>query len=68
MKDWLLFVWLMVDVAWTAFLFGGAAYVVFKLGHSGWWFLLAMILGPAMGGGSLYKALRLRFGVKKEAE
>lgn len=65
--DWLLFVWLAVDIIWTAFLFGGAAYVVFWLHRSGWWFLLAILLGSAMGGAGLYKSLRLRFGVK-EAE
>lgn len=26
------------------FLFGGTAYIVFILGHSGWWFLLTLIL------------------------
>ena len=66
MKDWLLFVWLMVDVMWTAFCFGGVAYVVFTLHRSGWWFLLAILLGSSMGGGGLYKALELRFGVKEE--
>lgn len=66
--DELLWGWLAIDVLWTAFLFGGAAYVVFKLGRSPWWFLLAYLLGGAMGGGGLYKALNKRFGLTEEGE
>ncbi len=29
---------------WAAFIVGGCAYIVFGLGHSGWWFLLALVL------------------------
>ena len=68
MKDSLLWAWLAVDVAWTAFLFGGAGYVVFWLNRSPWWFALAITLGPILGGAGLYKALRKRFGVEEEIE
>lgn len=30
--------------AWNLFIILGCAYVVFGLGHSGWWFLLAVML------------------------
>jgi hypothetical protein len=30
--------------AWTVIVFAGAAYAVFWLDRSGWWFLLAMLL------------------------
>jgi hypothetical protein len=65
MKDEFLWAWLALDVFWTLFLFIGAYYIVFVLGHSGWWFLLAIVLSPAMGGEKLYKALeaRVREGV-----
>lgn len=60
MRDALLIIWLLVDLLWTAFLFGGTAYEVFWRGHSGWWFLLAILLGPSMGGRYLYHALKDR--------
>lgn len=27
---------------WPFFVIGGCAYIVFGLGHSGWWFLFAL--------------------------
>lgn len=30
---------------WEAMIFGGTGYVVFWLGHSGWWFALATVIG-----------------------
>ncbi len=34
----------MLVMVWLAFVFGTTAYVVFGLGHSGWWFVLAAIV------------------------
>ena len=31
-------------VAYDAFIISGCAYLVFWKGHSGWWFLLAVVL------------------------
>ncbi len=31
-------------VLWPAIVFGTAAYAVFWLGHTGWWFLLAILI------------------------
>jgi hypothetical protein len=67
MNDTLLFAWLMVDVVWGAFLFAGVSYLIFWRGHSPLWLLVAILLGPAFGGGGLYKALRLRFVVPLES-
>ncbi len=33
--------YLIYIVLWEGFILGGCAYVVFALGHSGWWFALA---------------------------
>jgi hypothetical protein len=30
---------------WEGMIFGGTGYAVFVLGHSGWWFALAVFLG-----------------------
>jgi hypothetical protein len=30
---------------WEGMIFGGTGYAVFVLGHSGWWFALAVLLG-----------------------
>lgn len=64
--DVVLIVWFLADVAWGAFLFGGCAYLVFWRGNSGWWFVLALILGPALGGEKLYKRLSERTEAKGE--
>jgi hypothetical protein len=37
--------YLIYIVFWYGLVIGGCAYVVFWLNHSGWWFLLAIILG-----------------------
>jgi hypothetical protein len=31
------------DLLWAVFVLAGCAYLVFGLGHSGWWFLLALV-------------------------
>lgn len=31
-------------ILWAALLFGGCGYVVFWLGHSGWWFLAVVAI------------------------
>lgn len=33
-----------MTLAYNAAIIGGCAYLVFWRGHSGWWFLLAMLL------------------------
>jgi len=62
-RDLVLVLWLFVDVLWSAFLFGGCAWLVFWHDHSPWWFLLAIFLSPALGGGKLYRALAKRCGL-----
>lgn len=34
----------LVMLIWNLFVLGGTAYLVFERGHSGWWFLLALLL------------------------
>ena len=36
--------YLIYIVFWDSFTIGGCAYIVFGLGHSGWWFALAVPL------------------------
>lgn len=33
-------------IFWEGMVFGGIGYAVFVLGHSGWWFALALLVGP----------------------
>ncbi len=35
---------IVLKVIWCAAVFGTAAYAVFWLGHSGWWFVLAFVV------------------------
>lgn len=42
MKSW---TYLIYIVFWDGMIFGGTGYAVFWLNHSGWWFLLALLLG-----------------------
>jgi hypothetical protein len=37
--------YLIYIVLWEGMIFGGTGYAVFVLEHSGWWFLLAMVIG-----------------------
>lgn len=37
--------YLIYILCWELLVFGGTGYAVFVLGHSGWWFLLAMVIG-----------------------
>lgn len=37
--------YLIYIIFWESLVFGGCGYAVFVLGHSGWWFLLAVALG-----------------------
>ena len=39
--------YLIYIVLWEAFVIGGCAYLVFWLGASGWWFILAVVLSGA---------------------
>lgn len=41
---WLTVTYLIYIIMWDGFVVGGCAYAVFWLGHSGWWFALAMVL------------------------
>ena len=36
--------YLIYIILWKAMIFGGTGYVVFMLDHSGWWFLLALVI------------------------
>lgn len=53
--------YLIYVVFWMSFVFGGIGYAVFVLGHSGWWFLLAVFLGV-----SAYSPLKWIHGKDKE--
>ena len=44
-KDYVLIVWIITVFLWDVFLIAGTSYLVFWQGHSGWWFVLAIILG-----------------------
>lgn len=37
--------YLIYIIFWEAMIFGGTGYAVFALHRSGWWFLLAIIIG-----------------------
>ena len=37
--------YLIYIILWEGLIFGGFGYVVFQLGHSGWWVLAAVIIG-----------------------
>lgn len=44
-EKWALAVsWLLYIVIWDGGIIAGCAYIVFGLGHSGWWFVLAVFL------------------------
>lgn len=45
--------YLIYIIFWESLIFGGTGYAVFVLGHSGWWFVLAIILG-----GSAYSPMK----------
>lgn len=38
------FTFLLYTLFWQTLVIGGCGYVVFVLGHSGWWFLLAVFM------------------------
>lgn len=37
---------LTAQLLWQMFCIGGCSVVVFGLGHSGWWFVLALLMAP----------------------
>ena len=39
--------YLIYIIFWESLVFGGCGYAVFVLGHSGWWFLLAIFIGAS---------------------
>ena len=53
--------YLIYIVCYESLVIGGTAYVVFWLGHSGWWFLLTALLS-----GAAYKPERRIHGVVSE--
>lgn len=57
-SDALLIVWLLSATLWDVLVFWVCCHQVFRNGHSGWWFLLAILLTYQE---SLFKALRKRF-------
>lgn len=52
--DSVLIWWLILTFIWDVFLIAGTSYLVFWKGVSGWWFVLAIVIGLQP---SLYKAL-----------
>lgn len=63
MKDWVLITWLIVDFLMGVFLLAGSIYLVIWKGCSGWWIVLALILGSSP---SLYAALKIRYKIKED--
>ncbi len=45
--------YLIYIIFWESLIFGGTGYAVFVLDHSGWWFLLALLIG-----GTAYSPLK----------
>lgn len=62
-NDLLLAVWILSALTWDILVFATTTYLVFWRGHSGWWFILAVLLA---GQSTLFKALRKRFDIKEE--
>jgi len=62
MKDSVLVVWIVGDVIKDLLVLGMTTYLVFWQGHSGWWYLLALLL---MSSTTLYKVLRKRYGIEE---
>lgn len=61
MKDWLLFAWFGVSVIWDIIVFSTCYDEVFLRGHSGWWFLFAILITYSPGP---IKALYKRFDLE----
>jgi len=53
--------YLIYIVLWEGMIFGGTGYVVFANGESGWWFLLALIIG-----GSAYSPMKWIHGIEPQ--
>lgn len=47
-------------LAWNGAILVGTAYIVFWLGHSGWWWLLALVLMSASSGANATVTTRAR--------
>jgi hypothetical protein len=43
-SGWVAATYLIYIILWVALTLGGCGYAVFVRGHSGWWFVLAVIL------------------------
>lgn len=50
--SWALAVIVAMGIAYRLAVFGVIAYAVFWQGHSGWWFLLAVLIGTPVSVGS----------------
>lgn len=61
----------LIDMAfttvWNTMVWGGCGYAVFWLGHSGWWFLLAMVVSCGINK-SVTAAYRRENGLPLEKE
>lgn len=47
MKVLTVITYLIYIILWKGLIIGGCSYIVFGLGRSGWWFLLAVMLSAA---------------------
>jgi hypothetical protein len=63
MTDYVLIVWLVLAALWDVLVFGMFSYLVFWCGHSGWWFVFALIITQSP---TLFRALQKRYGLKKD--
>lgn len=64
-SDAVLIIWLIIAAIWDVAVIGITGYLVFWRGHSGWWFVVALILSSQP---TLYRALRKRFDIPEEKE
>jgi len=65
MNDSVLIVWIIVSTVWDIIVFGFTAYLVFWKGHSGWWFIFAILLTSST---TLFKALKNRYKIEDDEE
>jgi len=62
-SDAVLILWIIIGAAWDVLVFTTTTYLVFWKGHSGWWYILAILLTYSE---SLFKVLRKRFGLPSD--
>lgn len=61
--DGLLAFWIFCGLVWDVLCLGTCTYLVFWKGHSGWWFILAIMASCSY---TLMKALQKRFGIEEQ--